>query len=166
MRKSIFLIPVLALAVACGGNESPANDTTTSSNEVETAEEVPAVVELVIESNDQMKYNENRFDVREGQTIKLTLKNVGQLPKESMGHNWVLLASGTSIEDFAMAAMAARENDYIPTELEESIIAHTALLGPGEEDTIEFEAPAKGIYDFICTFPGHSGMMKGKFVVQ
>ena len=25
--------------------------------------------------------------------------------------------------------------------------------------------PAKCTYDFICSFPGHSGLMKGKFIV-
>ncbi|MEM6771051.1 MAG: plastocyanin/azurin family copper-binding protein, partial [Bacteroidota bacterium] len=27
-------------------------------------------------------------------------------------------------------------------------------------------APAAGEYDFICTFPGHYGVMKGKFIVE
>ncbi len=168
MKKILWILPALALTWSCGGGgeQTPASETTTAPVEEAVQEEVAAVVELSIESNDEMKYNTNRFDVKEGQTVKLTLKNVGQLPKESMGHNWVLLASGTNVEEFAVAAIAARENGHIPSDWSESIIAHTNLLGPSEEHTIEFEAPAKGIYDFICSFPGHSGMMKGKFVVQ
>lgn len=168
MKKILWILPAFALTMACGGEgeQATATEAETTAVEETTQEEVPAVVELSIESNDEMKYNTNRFDVKEGQMVKLTLKNVGQLPKESMGHNWVLLASGTNVEGFAVAAIAARETDHIPAEWSDAVIAHTNLLGPGEEHTIEFEAPSKGIYDFICTFPGHSGMMKGKFVVQ
>ena len=40
------------------------------------------------------------------------------------------------------------------------------MLGGGEETTIEFEAPAKGEYTFICSFPGHYALMNGKFIVE
>ncbi len=29
-----------------------------------------------------------------------------------------------------------------------------------------FDAPAKGTYDFICSFPGHWATMQGKFIVE
>ena len=29
-----------------------------------------------------------------------------------------------------------------------------------------FLPPKKGVYDFICSFPGHYAMMKGKFIVE
>jgi azurin len=31
---------------------------------------------------------------------------------------------------------------------------------------IEFIAPEKGTYDYICSFPGHFAMMKGKLIVE
>ena len=40
------------------------------------------------------------------------------------------------------------------------------LIGGGEETTVTFDAPAKGTYDFICSFPGHYALMKGKFIVE
>jgi azurin len=40
------------------------------------------------------------------------------------------------------------------------------LIGGGESTTIEFEAPEKGEYTFLCTFPGHFGLMNGKFIVE
>jgi azurin len=61
--------------------------------------------------------------------------------------------------------MQAKDTDYIPVGASE-VLAHTKLIGGGESVTIEFVAPAKGVYEFICTFPGHSGMMKGNFYVQ
>ncbi|HKK26383.1 MAG TPA: azurin [Gracilimonas sp.] len=122
-------------------------------------------VEITIEGNDQMKYNLNEIKVEEGQTVKLTLKHVGKLPKAAMGHNWVLLTQGTNIQEFGAASAKAAGNDYIP-EGTDNVIVHTKMLGGGEETTIEFTAPAKGTYDFICSFPGHYAMMKGKFIVE
>ena len=67
--------------------------------------------------------------------------------------------------DFAKTAMTAKATDYIP-EGTEDVIVHTKMLGGGEETTIEFEAPAKGEYTFICSFPGHYALMNGKFIVE
>ncbi|MFP8487952.1 azurin [Gracilimonas sp. Q87] len=123
------------------------------------------VVEITIEGNDQMKFNLDEIKVEEGQTVKLTLKHVGKLPKAAMGHNWVLLKQGTNIQEFGSAAAKAAGNDYIP-EGTDDVIVHTKMLGGGEETTIEFTAPAKGTYDFICSFPGHYALMQGKFIVE
>ena len=40
------------------------------------------------------------------------------------------------------------------------------MIGGGQSDTIEFDAPEPGTYDFICSFPGHYSVMKGKFIVE
>ena len=122
-------------------------------------------VEIVIESNDQMRFNLKEITVKEGQTVVLTLKHVGKLPKAAMGHNWVLLEPGTELPAFAMKAMQAKDNEYVPADSEE-VIVYTSLLGGGEETTIEFEAPAKGTYTFICSFPGHYALMQGTFTVE
>jgi azurin len=168
MKKHIFSLALASLLFgACGGGEAPE---TTSGNETPATEtttqaQAPEVVEIVIESNDQMKYNLDRIDVMAGQTVRLTLKHVGQMAKEAMGHNWVLVAKGTDLAEFGGAAAAAAATDYIPAEFESQVIAHTSTIGGGEEVTIEFTAPEKGIYDFFCSFPGHYAMMRGKFVV-
>lgn len=152
------------MAVACGGEKT--EEVTPVETAAPVEEAAPAVAEFTIEGNDQMKYNLDRMDVKEGQMVKVTLKNVGELPKEAMGHNWVLLAQGTDKEAFSMAAMEAKATDYIPADYASSIIAHTTLLGPGEEVTIEFAAPSKGFYSFICSFPGHHALMNGTLYVN
>lgn len=130
---------------------------------VEETSSTQEVVEIVIESNDQMKFNMSEITVPAGATVKLTLKHVGQLPAAAMGHNWVLLSPGTEMGVFAQAAVQARDNAYIPAE---GFIVHTNLIGGGEETTIEFEAPEAGEYTFICSFPGHYALMNGKFIVE
>jgi azurin len=122
-------------------------------------------VEITIEGNDKMQFNLDEIKVKEGQTVKLTLKHVGKLPKAAMGHNWVLLTQGTNIQEFGAAAAKSADNDYIPEETD-NVIVHTEMLGGGQETTIEFTAPETGTYDFICSFPGHYAMMKGKFIVE
>ncbi|HCD53052.1 MAG TPA: azurin [Balneolaceae bacterium] len=122
-------------------------------------------VEITIEANDQMRFNLSEIKVKEGDTVVLTLKHVGKLPKAAMGHNWVLLKKDVAMADFAKTAMTAKATDYIP-EGTEDVIVHTKMLGGGEETTIEFEAPAKGEYTFICSFPGHYALMNGKFIVE
>lgn len=131
-----------------------------------TENQVQDGVTLVeITGNDLMQFNKNEIRVKAGQTVRLTLKHVGELPENAMGHNFVLLKQGTDVVDFAQKAATATGNDYIPNGTDK-VIAHTEMIGGGEETTIEFTAPAAGTYDFICSFPGHYVQMKGKFIVE
>ena len=118
---------------------------------------------IILNSNDQMKFDKTEIKVKAGEKIKLVLNHTGKLPKNAMGHNFVLLTKGTDVQKFATAAMNEKATEYIPSK---GVLAHTKLIGGGESTTIEFTAPAKGTYDFICSFPGHYAMMKGKFIVE
>ena len=123
------------------------------------------VAKLEISSNDQMKFNKEILKVKAGQTVQLTFKNIGKLPKNVMGHNVVILKQGTDLDAFAAAAMNAPENNYVPKNSDQ-VIAYTPIIGGGETTSIEFKAPAKGTYAFICSFPGHYMIMKGQFIVE
>lgn len=135
----------------------------TGETEVNILEVTSTAKTVVINSNDQMKFDRSEIRVKAGEKIKLTLNHTGKLPKTAMGHNFVLLEKGVDMADFAMKAMNAKDNEYIPAK---GVIAHTKLIGGGESTTIEFTAPAKGTYEFMCSFPGHYAMMKGKFIVE
>lgn len=176
--KKLFVLPVMALALAmaaCGGSEtktSTATEETATTEETASSEEtVPGVENLEIsntialEGNDQMKFDKDLFRVKAGEEVELTFKNVGSLPKESMGHNVVVLKPGVDMATFGAEATSAADNDYIPKTSLSSIVAHTKLLGPGEEDKIKFTLD-KGVYTYICSFPGHFGVMHGKIVAE
>ncbi|MEM6912016.1 MAG: plastocyanin/azurin family copper-binding protein [Verrucomicrobiota bacterium] len=125
-----------------------------------------ADVSVVIEGNDQMKFNKQAFTVKSGQTVTLLLKNVGHLPKEMMGHNLVILKEGVDKMKFAAESVkAGMAAEYVGESQKEQVIAYTRLLGPGESDTITFEAPAPGKYEYICSFLGHAGIMNGVMTV-
>ena len=119
---------------------------------------------IILNSSDLMKFDQNELRVFEGQEITLTLNHTGKMSKEIMGHNFVLLKKKTDLDDFAQRAMLARENEYIP--VGDETIAYTKMIGGGESDTITFTAPEKGSYTYICTFPGHYGLMKGVLIVS
>lgn len=120
---------------------------------------------IVITGNDMMQYNTKEIRVKAGTTVTLTLKHIGKLDKKIMGHNWVLLKKDTDLTGFAAKAGTAADTDYIPAGTED-VIAHTRMLGGGESDSITFEAPAPGTYQFLCSFPGHFGQMQGVFIVE
>lgn len=123
---------------------------------------------IEITGNDQMQYNIKAFDVTEGQNVVLSFKHIGQLPAVAMGHNVVILESGTAVPAFATKCAPAKDTGYIPQDEEskKEMIAHTKLLGGGESDEITFTAPAAGEYPFICTFPGHFAIMQGVMTVN
>jgi azurin len=121
---------------------------------------------IVIKGSDAMQFDLKEIKVKAGQKVKLTLTHSGKLAKAAMGHNWVLLQQGVDVAAFGSKAAAARETEYIPKSEAASIITHTKLVGGGESDTIEFTAPKKGTYTYICSFPGHYALMKGSFIVE
>ena len=134
----------------------------------EKADATKADVKVTITGNDQMKYDKAEIEVKAGQTVALTFKNIGALPKAAMGHNVVILKPGSDIPKFAIGGVANAAGDYLPLDpaLIAQIVAKTKLLGPKEEETIVFKAPAAGDYPFLCTFPGHFGVMKGILKVK
>lgn len=120
---------------------------------------------ILITSDDYMKFDTRKITVKSGKTVKLTLKHIGQLDVQVMGHNFVLLKKKVNLIEFANKAATARDNQYIPVGSDE-VIVYTDMIGGGQETTIEFLPPEPGVYDFVCSFPGHYAMMKGKFIVE
>ena len=166
MKKIIFFLLVFVL-VSCGENaDNKKNKFEYKKIEKKgiNSDKKSKEAVIIINSSDLMKFDQNELRVFEGQEITLTLNHTGKMSKEIMGHNFVLLKKETDLNDFAQRAMLARENEYIP-DGDETII-YTKLIGGGESDTITFSAPEKGSYTYICTFPGHYGLMKGVLIVS
>lgn len=124
----------------------------------------PRVIEIT--ANDQMKFSVANIDAKAGEDLKVVLKNAGTLPKEAMGHNWVLLKADVDVAAFATAAMMAKDTDYIPAAKKGDVLASIPVLGPKKEGDVTFKAPAAGTYNFICSFPGHFMIMKGTLTVK
>lgn len=172
MKMSRFQLVCLFLAIllmGCGNKEDKKKDgftyeksNTQKASETKTEDNV---ANIVLTANDMMQYNTKEIKVKSGQKVKLTLRHVGQLDANVMGHNFVLLKKGTDLVAFATEASTQRDNKYIPKDSSD-IIAHTDLIGGGQTTSIEFDVPDAGTYEFLCSFPGHYTMMRGKFIVE
>jgi len=156
MKKLYFLI---LLFVGCN-SPTKNNSSLNSKNENKISKEIS----IKLSSSDNMLFDKNIIYVNSRQKITLTLVHTGKLDKKIMGHNFVLLKKDVDVIDFATKAMIARDSDYIPEGNE--TIAYTKMIGGGESDTIVFDAPEKGTYNYICSFPGHYGIMKGILIVK
>lgn len=123
---------------------------------------------VVITGNDQMKFDVVAIEAKPGQKVTVTLKNLGTMPKMSMGHNFVLLPKTIEPAAFIEASQTHMGSEFIAPELKNKVLAHTKLLGPGESDTVSFAAPRiPGDYTYLCSFPGHFAIgMKGTLSVK
>lgn len=82
-----------------------------------------------------------------GQEITLSLTNSG-----SVEHNWVVLDADVRLET--------------EEEFSEDMVLLEENLEPGDALTTTFAAPARGIYQVICTVPGHlTAGMEGRLSV-
>ena len=123
---------------------------------------------ITISGNDTMQFDLKSFDVKAGEKVELTFKNIGKIPKIAMGHNLVILKKGISAIAFGQKALGAGANatNALPDSVKGDTITATKLLGPDESETITFTAPEAGDYEYVCTFPGHFAMMRGVMKVK
>lgn len=109
-----------------------------------------------IEGTNGLKFTQESITVSPGEKVTVKLVNNTKLPAVAMSHNWVLLTADADAKAVNNAAAKAKDNEYIPQESSDQIIAHTGLVSGGESDTVTFTAPEEpGEYTYICTFPGH-----------
>lgn len=167
LKYTLLSVLTLALSMSCGGEEKKEEtETKVKIGEQKTEKKVDDnVSNVVISADDFMKYDKNEIKVPAGNKVRLTLRHVGKMDVKIMGHNLVILKQGVDIITFASKAATSADNGYIPIDSEDFIV-HTEMIGGGQTTTIEFDAPPAGTYDFICSFPAHYSMMKGKFIVE
>ena len=123
-------------------------------------------ITINLTGNDLMQFNLKELKVKAGQEVTINLRHVGKMDMQVMGHNFVLLKPGVDLQAFALAATeAGKDADWIPNDGAD-VIAHTKMLGGGESDSVTFMAPEAGTYEFLCSFTGHSALMKGTFTVE
>ncbi len=115
-----------------------------------------------------MKFDTTDIAAKVGQKLTIHLTNDGSMPKAAMAHNIVVLKPGTDVAAFVAAAGQHAADDYLPDGAQaDHMLIHTKLLGPGEEDTITFTPLVPGVYEYICTYPGHAAAgMRGQITVK
>ncbi|SEL61233.1 azurin [Pseudoxanthomonas sp. GM95] len=120
-----------------------------------------------VSSTDAMRFDKTELKVDASCTeVKLTLVHAGKLPVNIMGHNVVVAKTADVAEVTSAGIKAGAASDYVAAD-DKAVIAHTKLIGGGQSTTLTFSTKGLtkgGDYSFFCSFPGHSSLMKGKFV--
>ncbi|MEL6338393.1 MAG: plastocyanin/azurin family copper-binding protein [Myxococcota bacterium] len=158
-----------SLAAFAGSDAEGASEAEDAPAEAESApvtvEGNVAKVTLVVQNG--LAYSHGLIRIPAGaKKVEVTLEHQGTVPVTAMGHNVVFLKDGTDAQAFSQAAVQARDNGYIPNGMRSDMIAHTKMIGGGEKDTVSFDVPKAGTYEYLCSFPGHYPLMKGQLVIE
>ena len=170
MMKNLILITITIILISgCAGVEKKEKKEKFKYERIKDNSDAmpdnnPNELKVTLNSFDNMIYDKNKIEVSSGKKIILTLNHKGKISKEFMGHNFVLLKKGINVDEFAKKAVLAKSNDYIPNS--DETIAYTKMIGGGESTTVSFSAPEAGVYNYICTFPGHYMIMRGELIVN
>ena len=123
------------------------------------------VCKLEIAGNDLMQFDKKELTVAKDCTsVEVTLKHTGKLPAAAMGHNW------SAREDRGrrrrverrVCRRASRRTTSRPA-MRASLRTRRSI-GGGQSATVTFptsKLKAGESYSYLCTFPGHSALMKG-----
>ncbi|RYZ56104.1 MAG: azurin [Proteobacteria bacterium] len=131
------------------------------------AAELDKECKLTIQGTDTMQYQVGGTQLADitapescrGKVITLNLEHSGKLDKKIMGHN---IAVVEVAKQQAVANASLTTADHVPPKMD-GLVAHSETVGGGGKTSVAI--PAKTLkagtnYGIICTFPGHSGIMK------
>ncbi|KAI2691875.1 MULTISPECIES: azurin [unclassified Pseudomonas] len=128
-----------------------------------------AECKVTVDSTDQMSFDTKDVSIDKScKTFTVELKHSGSLPKNVMGHNWVL-SKTADMQPIATDGLAAGIDKNYLKDGDTRIIAHTKIIGAGETDSVTFDVSklaAGESYGFFCSFPGHISMMKGTVTLK
>jgi azurin len=108
----------------------------------------------------ELAYSVTTIRAKAGETVTIRYDNT----TSDMAHNFVLVRTEDDIAPVGTAAIAAHGNDYIPASKMDRILAHSALVYPGDTLEWSFVVPPPGTYPYICTYSGHFTMMQGRLI--
>lgn len=113
---------------------------------------------------DGLRFDPPRFSAAPGELIEVEIENADTT---NQPHNFLLIKPGKR-EAVVNRATALGESGpslgFVPQDPD--VILHSTLLEPEKLQTITFPAPVeKGVYPYVCTFPGHGVIMYGALYV-
>ena len=145
---------------------APAPAATTPGSDKPAAVVTDCATEIV--GTDAMQFDVGSITVPASCTkFTITLKHSGQMPVTAMGHN-VVIAKAADMQGVAADGIGAGAAAGYLKSGDTRVIAHTELIGGGQSTTVSFPVASiqgAGPYEFFCSFPGHSTVMKGSIAV-
>jgi azurin len=117
---------------------------------------------ITIKAITGLKYDVTKFNVKPGADVTVTLSNISDMP-----HNLVITTPGRR-EAVVKAGMElggkGPEMNFIPDM--DAVLWSIPVISPGQSVSLKFKAPGKkGIYPYVCTYPGHGFVMFGEMHV-
>lgn len=110
---------------------------------------------------EQLAFEPATFSVKAGEKVTLIFTNASK----SMQHNLLIVKPGTADKVVADSLAAGADKGWASTGPE--VLFKTKMVDPTKSETLTFEAPKdKAEYPFLCTFPGHGALMRGKMLVK
>lgn len=155
------LITTLALAFAMAGVQAHGDHAASAPAIVKKEQKPWGIVgerrtarrSVDIAMSDDMRFTPSRIEVRQGETLRLVIRNRGAMLHE--------LVIGTSQE---LEAHAALMQKFPGMEHDEPYMAH---VQPGQTGEIVWTFNRAGEFDFACLIAGHfQAGMRGKFIVR
>jgi len=129
---------------------------------------VVAACNVDMEVGDALTFSATQITVKKScGNVTINLKHSGKLAASVMGHNWVLTKESDANDVAAKGLAAGLANNYVPAG-DARVLASTKIIGGGESTSISFSTDALtpgGKYIYVCTFPGHSFVMRGTLTV-
>lgn len=116
---------------------------------------------------EQLRFDTASIEVESGKPFEVIFENPDLMP-----HNLVFVQPGTlqavatAVQSQAPDKLDKQGRAYVP-EGDSRVLGATKMLESGQKETLRLTAPEKeGVYEFVCTFPGHWAVMQGKLVVK
>lgn len=148
MIGAAFVATLLAAPAYAAGSHAGGHDDEMALGKAGEASQVTRTVEVsMVETDDgRMVFEPKTIDVREGETVRFTFQNKGELP-----HEFVMDTSG-SIQEHKELMERFPEMEHADP--------NSISLQPGETGEILWTFTNTGDFEFACLIPGHyeSGM--------
>ncbi|MCC4299059.1 MAG: plastocyanin/azurin family copper-binding protein [Aurantimonas coralicida] len=148
MIGAAFVATLLAAPAYAAGSHAGGHDDEMALGKAGEASQVTRTVEVsMVETDDgRMVFEPKTIDVKEGETVRFTFQNKGELP-----HEFVMDTSG-SIQEHKEVMERFPEMEHADP--------NSISLQPGETGEILWTFTNTGDFEFACLIPGHyeSGM--------
>lgn len=149
MRNFIIVGALLALSVGAPLRAQDAE-----------AAPAPKTRNFKLVMSDGLRFSPARVAAEAGERLTFKIDNVDST---DLAHNFVVIKPGTRSAIVALSLAQGADGparDFVPVSAD--ILGSSKLLPAGNSAVVTVQLPdVKGVYPYVCTFPGHGMMMFG-----